>query len=510
VNKITLFIFSFVCLSVYAQGQTTFERTYGEGNIHGGFTARHGCQTSDGGYIIAGGLGIQNYYAVVVKTDYKGDTLWMKTYADLQCSADFVQQTTDGGYIILGGVSNSIEKIYLLRTDSNGDTLWTKSYAGWRAYSIQQTNDGGFIISAAYSITSSNNDAYLIKINSNGNIQWAKTYGGTGADYATSVIQANDNGYIFMGYTTSFGVGKASIYFVKTDSNGNILWEKVFGGQNEECNSFKQTIDGGYILTGGTYDNANNTGNTFLLKTDANGNVIWEKDYHTTGSTNYEKGNAVDITNDGGYIIVGDGAGGNYGILIKTDFAGSIQWTKKYQGQMQWFIAGQSTTDNGYILIGSIYLPATSDAFYLVKTDSMGNSCNDSTISMSENIITTQSGITNTQISSIGSENSTNTNIYKGGKFSVLCLNTSINENSEQPVFSIYPNPSSGIFTVNLRNCQAGAKVIIRDVLGNCLLEKNCRGETSQEINLSCQPRGIYFVELLSGEDRVVKKVAVQ
>jgi uncharacterized delta-60 repeat protein len=91
-------------------------------------------------------------------------------------------------------------------------------------------------------------------------------------------------------------------------------------------------------------------------------------------------------------------------------------------------------------------------------------------------------------------------------------INTSvgIKERSKNSDVSIYPNPSSGIFIVQMDNCHLGTKVAVRDILGNYLFEKNCRSESSQEINLSFQPRGIYFLEVISSGEKVVKKIVLE
>jgi hypothetical protein len=114
-----------------------------------------------------------------------------------------------------------------------------------------------------------------MKTDANGNIIWAKTYGGTYDDYASSVRQTSDGGYIVAGYTRSFGAGVFDIFLVKTYANGNIIWAKTYGGTEVDGASFvQQTSDGGYIVVGGTYSFGSvGDENIFLIKTDANGNI---------------------------------------------------------------------------------------------------------------------------------------------------------------------------------------------------------------------------------------------
>jgi len=155
---------------------------------------------------------------------------------------------------------------------------------------------------------------------------FAKTYGGTGYDYAYSVQQTSDGGYIVAGFTSSFGAGSTDIILIKTDANGNIIWAKTYGGTGyDHAYSFQQTSDGGYIVTGRTNSFGAGWYDAFLIKTDANGNIIWAKAY---GGTDWDWAYSVQQTSDGGYIVAGyteSFGAGNYDIfLIKTDANGNI------------------------------------------------------------------------------------------------------------------------------------------------------------------------------------------
>jgi hypothetical protein len=125
-----------------------------------------------------------------------------------------------------------------------------------------------------YSFGAGSYDIFLIKTDANGNIIWAKTYGGGGNDWAYSVQQTSDGGYIVAGWTWSFGAGYDDIFLIKTDANGNIIWAKTYGGTNyDDAFSVQQTSDGGYIVAGGTESFGAGRSDIFLIKTDANGNI---------------------------------------------------------------------------------------------------------------------------------------------------------------------------------------------------------------------------------------------
>ncbi len=189
-------------------------------------------------------------------------TEWSRTYGGT--SDDFARdlvQTVDGGYAI-GGETNSFGNgswdFWLVKTDANGNMEWNKTYGDDDndiAKSVVLTSDGGYAITGrTNSFGAGGYDFWLVKTNSTGHEQWNKTYGGPNLDYADSVLQTVNRGYTIAGHTKSFGVGGEDIWLVKTDATGNMMWNKTYGGPNDDsADSLVQNYHGMYAMAGLTH-----------------------------------------------------------------------------------------------------------------------------------------------------------------------------------------------------------------------------------------------------------------
>jgi hypothetical protein len=359
--------------SLFAQApDTLWTRTYGGSSTDVGKSVR---QTTDGGYIIAGytnsyGGGSIDVY--LIKVNANGDTLWTRTYGGSDGEAgESVRQTTDGGYII-AGIDGDPYDFYLVKADANGNMLWSKTFGGdsvdW-GFSVQQTADGGYIIAGrTESFGAGGQDVFLIKTNTSGSMLWSRTYGGTGHECGYSVQQTTDGGYIITGYTDPFISGKADVYLIKTNASGDTLWTQTYGylPYHETGRSVQQTMDGGYIIVGETNSSGAGSYDVYLIKTDINGNTLWTK---TFGGSDADFGHSVQQTADGGYIIAAQikswGAGSYDAGLIKTDANGNMMWVRTYGSSgVEYGSSVQQTTDGSYILAGSGF-----GDVYVIKTE---------------------------------------------------------------------------------------------------------------------------------------------
>jgi len=205
-------------------------------------------------------------------------------------------------------------------------------------------------------------------------IEWNRTYGGANYDNAQSMVQTGDGGYALAGVTGSFGNG-SDCWLVKTDADGNVQWNKTCSvDASDEVNSLVQTGDGGYALAGwtGSWPDTDMQ----LIKTDADGNVQWNK---TFGGTSQDEIWSLVQTGDGGYALAGCTISFGYNQiadfwLVKTDADGNVQWNQTYGGAAS--DAARSliqTNDGGYALAGFTYSFGYHRNLLLVKTDQSGN-----------------------------------------------------------------------------------------------------------------------------------------
>ncbi len=509
--KVRLIILTFLIsctITNYAQ-QLTFQKTYGSTKSDDGKAIR---QTTDGGYIIAGQIHTLTADSVnlyLIKTDVNGDTLWTRVLGDsLSDWANAVQQTTDGGYIVAGGTFSygaNNELIFINKFDATGNLSWSKAIGGSNindAYNVRQTTDGGYIIcGVTLSYGAGGGDLYLIKTNSNGDTTWTHTYGGAiGLEYGSSLQQTSDGGYIAAGYTSSFGTA-TDIYLVKTNNLGHIQWTKSIGGAGyDRANSIIETSDGGYMMGGYTGSFGAGGHDALLVKIDINGTVLWSKAYGTAGA---ERVYAVKQTNDGGFILSGlTSSNGGDIYLIKTDSAGMVNWSKSFGGaNNDWAWDVIQANDGGYVTIrGSANFGAGNGDIYMVKTDSMGNSgCNGIDFATTENSQLFVSSNTATLMAGGGDIININPGIQYGGSVSTLCTTMGLEADPQPEIkLNLYPNPFIHSLSIEIQSGEEfeNAELRIIDIHGREVQRITNIFTTSIEIKRNHLPSGIYYYSI--------------
>ena len=364
IPAVLLFVSLILLINFVWASSTMWTKTYGTGNA----TAYSMVMTSDGGYALAGD-------GLLVKTDASGDMEWNKTY--LGGLIYSVVQTSDGGYA-LGGTAESLNGDYdfwLVKTDAQGIMLWNNTYGGPdneaanSPNSLVETSDGGLALAGYTSIFYEYSDFWLVKTDSKGNMLWNKTYGESIFNSCSDLIETSDGGFALVGPTASGFVGSSDLLLVKTDSTGTTEWSKTYPGS---ANSLIETSDKGFAMAGSVSEDF------WLAKTDEYGNMEWTQTY---GTTEDETAHTLIETSDGGYAIAGVAAGffdGQYNIngwMVKTDELGNMQWDQTYgeAGDEQIYSLVE-TSDGAYVLAGyktSTY--AGPGDMWLIKTDSHGN-----------------------------------------------------------------------------------------------------------------------------------------
>ncbi len=345
-----------------------------------------GVQTTDGGYAIAGTidtLSANGHDFYLVKTDSNGNLEWNKTYGRTgDQTAYCMVQSHEGGYVIAGTTNYYPDPyiyndVYVVKTDALGNLLWNKTYGGINgetAYSMTRTNDGGYVIAGIINYISSvgtgASDVYLIKIDGNGNLLLNKTLGGpspdTQPDTGYSVIQTNDGGYAMAGSADRVGL------IIKTDADGNLVWNKRFSSFQASygiARAVIQTREGDYCMAG-TKSSASTNDDFYLIKTNSIGDIIWSRIFGGNMSDEFA---SMIQTNDGGYALIGYGpdyssqnvsASGASPLLIKTDADGNMVWNKTFAGYGTFPQSIIQTSDEGYAIVGL----AWPNDFFLIKT----------------------------------------------------------------------------------------------------------------------------------------------
>jgi hypothetical protein len=514
--KVQLFFFCIALCGVSNSQTITFQKSYGSTYSAAilGTNEVSVQQTLDGGYIVGGTISANNGDIYLMKINASGDTLWTKTFGgNLDDVLYSVRQTSDSGYIIVGqtrSFSQGNSDAYVLKTDANGNLMWSKNYGGfdWDFFSsAQQTNDNGFILcGTTFSFGSGIMNIYLVKIDLSGNFLWMKTLGGDNREYGTFIQQTSDHGFIITGSTKSFTAISGRIYLVKTDSLGNPLWSKIFGGViGEAGNCVKQCSDGGYIITG--YTNSFGAGgqDVFLVKTDLSGNLQWMKTY---GGAWIDEGYYVEQTTDSGFIVTGrtqsfgpqgSGAGGTNIYLLKTDANGDTLWTKTYGSVINNGYCVKQTNDGGYVIASN------PTSINLIKTDSKGNSgCNQySTNTITNNVspMTLTGCLTN---SGGNSYNAATITRHAPISINTLCSGSNdVNDLVYKNEISIYPNPFSSGTTIKISGNYEKFSFTIYNLWGQSVKQIRNITDGSTSLSRDALPSGLYFIHLMQ-DDKIV------
>jgi hypothetical protein len=320
-----------------------------------------------------------------VKVDADGNEEWNNVNTDINGSdseteqiISEVQQTSDGGFIA-GGIGLFYNEVHdymavsglLWKVDETGLTEWLRwinnAEDEWTLFpfAVEEVDDG-FICAGMYIKGTTTNyfmDIALFETDDNGNLEWYKEYDVGGYDMARNLFITEDGGYFVSGCTMepNSNVDNGAFYMLKTDSEGNKQWDKIFDGPNYEYAPAKgccQTSDGGYIMcgaSGATSPSGIGNNDLWIIKTNAQGTLVWDK---TFGGSGNERCYAMSVTDDGGYVFcvckdIGSDSGTKEDIwLIKTDNKGNAEWKFQIEEEGIQHPSSMVKTDDGGFIIG--------------------------------------------------------------------------------------------------------------------------------------------------------------
>ncbi len=375
-----------------AQFDIVWQKKYGGTSTE---TGRSLVATTDGGFIIGGttfsnDVDIENnngncdYW--IIKTDGDGVMQWQTTLGGLQTDYGFtIINTVDGGYAVMGATSSidgdvveqngdaSTSDYWLVKLTSAGAIDWQRCYGGTsfdNGYAVIQTTDGGYAICGGAGSSDGDvtgvvaaPDFWLVKLSSIGDIEWEKAMGGASGDEAYSLVQADDGGYVMAGKSSSWdsGVvtgnhGGSDFWVVKTDAEGDLVWQKSLGGtQQDIAQSICKTSDGGYAIAGSTGSNDGDvagfegTYDFWVIKLNDDGELQWQ---NSLGGWNDDKAFSIAPTLDGGFVVTGFAMSDN--VDVTGHHGGHDVWFVKLnsQGELEWQRAiGGSGYDDGFCVI---------------------------------------------------------------------------------------------------------------------------------------------------------------
>ncbi|MGD9141441.1 MAG: FlgD immunoglobulin-like domain containing protein [bacterium] len=268
-------------------------------------------------------------------------TMWEKEYGGPEYEGvEWIENTPDGGFIMVGSCmlpGASDEDIYIVKINAHGDTVWVRHYGGpeeQEGECVVPAPGGGYtIVGTLSSETVAESDILVLHVNEDGDSVWARTHSYGDTDRGSGIANAYGGGYVIAGWADIYGMGDVDVYAMKLDADGYFVSGIVAGGPEVDwAQRVHQTLDGGYIVVGGTRSYGSGSEDVYLLKFDSSLNCEWQKAY---GGTGWDSGYDVCDAPDSGFVVAGrtpEGPGSNCAFLVRTDADGDSVWTRTYGG----------------------------------------------------------------------------------------------------------------------------------------------------------------------------------
>ena len=423
-----------------------------------------------------------------------------------------LSRTSDGGYILAGqtfSYGDTTSDTWLIKTDSLGNEQWMQTMGSDTldgANSIVQTIDGGyFVVCHTEGYGAGDCDAWYFKTDTSGNILWEKTYGGPGDDVGEDGIQTSTGDYVVTGFeTVSDWHGNG--FIAKYNSAGNETWIRSYGSSTDKETAYRilETDDGGYAVAGTHSDSLGIADDIWMFVTNNAGDLIWSKRFGTNGRDE-ALGFCKDV--DGGFLIAGRSTGFGNGdedaYLIKVDKNGNQLWSRNYGGLKNDGFGTIGVTDGGYIAAGYSFSFTDSIDMLMIKTDSYGNQIWMKTIGSAESMtganwlrVCDDGGyaiLGNKQ--PIGSENG---ELYfiKTDMEGNTSLNNIENQALSQQEFGVYPNPATSMVSLYFDKHLINSHMTVYNSVGRIMYE----GALTHGLDISTLCEGVYIICVADGE----------
>jgi hypothetical protein len=335
----------------------------------------------------------------LIKTAAAGEVLWEKTYEKEGYQQGLaIFQTGDGGLLISGVTSSSGTTgmdVYLMKLDQDGNELWSKTFGGPldEMGAAWPMDDGGYILggnivdpddfvadpsAAGYGGFAGRSNIYIARTDADGNELWSRTFGGENNVLATGGVRAPDGGFLILATILYFPESGDDVWLLKVDGDGNEVWSRTWEEGSIGARDLVQTADGNYLITGSysPSDDADSNEDFLFIKIDPEGNELWTSTFGDPDMIDY--GMVLAETMDGGYVAAGERVTDLYTwdadiSLVKIDGDGQLLWEQIIETDAHcMFGAILQHPDGGYVIAGSAFNGRTFDIF-MIKTDSEGN-----------------------------------------------------------------------------------------------------------------------------------------
>ncbi len=522
-NKFTLLAFLFLFISNTNYGQITFTRQYGDVSTEAIFGM---CKSNyDNGFVFCGrttySSNPKNFIAS--KINMNGDTLWTRIITNtVATQGNDAVQTSDSGFVIVGDVTvGANTDVLLMKVNKNGAVQWTKTYDYGTntdvAMAIAQSPDGNLYITGY--TTGSQEDVFLLKLGKTGNIKWAKKYTSPYRRWGQDLTLTSDGAVVIGGYTKDSVVTTSDFLLYKVDTvSGNKIWARSFiGSANNGIYGIVESSSNELVVTGITEQYVVGLRSTFLAKFNLAGNFLLMNSYGDCAST---IGNDLVRGAPGEFLLSGYvlpcGGSALYTYLIKTDAAGNVLWNKIYgngtDSHLNYALA--RANDGGYLLASTSSTGSNSDDAHMIKTDANGVvSCQTNTTAITT--LTCNPVFYNTTFTVISGGVTTQTfspTLLKVMPTNTLCTTLNAAELAKVISVSVYPNPFVKNITLKLNETyKTIQKIEFTDILGRQLeIEDRWVGNDMMSIAPKQEDlnEGVYFIKVVfNDQSEFIQKI---